>query len=132
MSVQPNPVKRIFAPTKGQHLRGLSWHPPPDPPSVRKRRAAEQAAAEYASKRQASALQSEPPSEAQTHGGTSQTAGQTAEQHAAQDELQHQHLQQQNTVKAQPEVNTHNLAIASSRAQCPSFLSPTMGSKEGH
>ncbi len=47
MTVKPGPVKRIFAPYKGERLSNLSWDPPPTPPGVRKRRAAEAAAAAY-------------------------------------------------------------------------------------
>ena len=47
MTVKPGPVKRIFAPYKGERLSSLSWDPPPTPPGVRKRRAAEAAAAAY-------------------------------------------------------------------------------------
>ena len=47
MTVKLGPVKRIFAPYKGERLSSLSWDPPPTPPGVRKRRAAEAAAAAY-------------------------------------------------------------------------------------
>ncbi|DBA84951.1 TPA: hypothetical protein ACH3X2_005692 [Trebouxia sp. C0005] len=47
MTVKPGPVKRIFAPYKGERLSNLSWDPPPTPLGVRKRRAAEAAAAAY-------------------------------------------------------------------------------------
>ncbi|KAL0041991.1 hypothetical protein WJX77_000059 [Trebouxia sp. C0004] len=47
MTVKPGPVKRIFAPYKGERLSNLSWDPPPTPPGVRKRRAVEAAAAAY-------------------------------------------------------------------------------------
>ena len=55
MVVKPGPVKRIFAPYKGERLSTLSWDPPPTPPGVRKRKAAEMAAAAYV--HQASAQQ---------------------------------------------------------------------------
>ena len=47
MVVKPGPVKRIFAPYKGERLSTLSWDPPPTPPGVRKRKAAEMAAAAF-------------------------------------------------------------------------------------
>ena len=47
MTVNPGPVKRIFAPFKGERPSTLSWDPPPTPPGVRKRRAAEMAAAAF-------------------------------------------------------------------------------------
>lgn len=47
MVVKPGPVKRIFAPYKGERLSTLSWEPPPAPPGVRKRKAAEMAAAAF-------------------------------------------------------------------------------------
>lgn len=53
MTVQANKVKRIFAPIKGKQLSALSWDPPPDPPAVLKRKAAEQAAVEFSRKRMA-------------------------------------------------------------------------------
>lgn len=49
MTVNPGPVKRIFAPYKGERPSTLSWDPPPTPPGVRKRRAAEMAAAAFVS-----------------------------------------------------------------------------------
>lgn len=45
--MKPGPVKRIFAPFKGDKISNLSWDPPPTPPGVRKRRAVEMAAASY-------------------------------------------------------------------------------------
>lgn len=45
--MKPGPVKRIFAPFKGDRISNLSWDPPPTPPGVRKRRAIEMAAASY-------------------------------------------------------------------------------------
>ena len=50
MVVKAGPVKRIFAPYKGERLSTLSWDPPPTPPGVRKRRAAEMAAAAFVSR----------------------------------------------------------------------------------
>ena len=49
MVVRPGPVKRIFAPYKGERLSTLSWDAPPTPPGVRKRKAAEMAAAAFVS-----------------------------------------------------------------------------------
>ena len=50
MVVKPGAVKRIFAPYKGERLSTLSWDPPPTPPGVRKRKAAEMAAAAFVSR----------------------------------------------------------------------------------
>ena len=47
MQVKPGPVKRIFAPYKGERLSTLSWNAPPTPPGARKRKAAEMAAAAF-------------------------------------------------------------------------------------
>lgn len=65
MTVQANKVKHIFAPIKGKQLSVLSWDPPPDPPGVLKRKAAEQAVAEYSKK--LCTLPPPPPLPAQPH-----------------------------------------------------------------
>ena len=90
MTVKAGPVKRMFAPYKGQRLSELSWDPPPTPPGVRKRKAAEMAAASFS----LGQAKEQPASPTQQHNAMPATKLQSNAAHQYHDEP-HAHQQQQ-------------------------------------